>query len=193
MITLDISESYSVEETYFKNVDICDLPSILQKGILPISVCQNFNWDFGKRVNNSQDVVYLFRPNGYENSFVQYGLALVEVTTDGIENEMDTRDVNRGKYTEYVCGAIPPENIIAVYIPKVFKARVPYSNSKIHWVDVDAKIFDYETEEYVDCDNETLELFAKTANTINSDEYNYLVGQFENREAFKLYYWHYDI
>ena len=114
---LRIRESSGSGNTYFKNVDICDLPSILKKGILSMNASGNDNWDSGKRANNSRDVVYLFRPTGYENSFVQYGAALLEVEVDGVENELLDGDINKGKYKEYICDTVPPENIIALYIP----------------------------------------------------------------------------
>ena len=33
----------------YKNVDICDLKSIMEKGILSLDACGNNNWDDGKR------------------------------------------------------------------------------------------------------------------------------------------------
>ena len=98
---LTIRES-SDRNTYFKNVDICDLPSILKKGILSMNASKNYNWSSGKRANNSKDVVYLFRPTGFENSFVRYGIALLEVEVDGVENELLDGDINKGKYIEYI-------------------------------------------------------------------------------------------
>lgn len=46
----------------YKNVDICDLVSIMEKGILSLDACGNNNWDDGKRGENSTSVVYLFQP-----------------------------------------------------------------------------------------------------------------------------------
>ena len=46
----------------YKNVDICDLKSIMEKGILSLDACGNNNWDDGKRGENSTSVVYLFQP-----------------------------------------------------------------------------------------------------------------------------------
>lgn len=33
----------------FKNVDICDLGNILEKGLLSMDECGNDNWDDGRR------------------------------------------------------------------------------------------------------------------------------------------------
>ena len=63
----------------YKNVDIKDLESILQKGILSLNKSGNNNWNEDKRANNSCDVVYLFKPLTEENSFCQYGAALLEI------------------------------------------------------------------------------------------------------------------
>ena len=205
--------------TFYKNVDICDLKSILSKGILSLNRSGNDNWDSGRRVNNSRDVVYLFVPTGYENSFVQYGLALLEVEVDGVENELLDGDVNKGKYIEYVCDCVPPENIRAVYIPKIFRDQVHISNSKIKFVDMEAKIFSSElydrnldcygvrgflgcrelprdfddSSNYIDCNSQLLKIFSETANVIDSSMSNYFVGQMPDRTAIHLKYIHYDI
>ena len=63
----------------YKNVDICDLKSIMEKGILSLDACGNNNWDDGKRGENSTSVVYLFQPLTKENSFPEYGAALLEI------------------------------------------------------------------------------------------------------------------
>lgn len=216
---LTIRES-SERNTYFKNVDICDLPSILKKGILSMNASKNYNWSTGKRANNSKDVVYLFRPTGFENSFVQYGIALLEVEVDGVENELLDRDINKGKYIEYICDYVPPENIISVYIPKIFKDRIKFKHPKIKFVDMEAKIFssslynsnvkkfgkpgflgliefddDFDSElNYEKCDNDMLKLFAKTASIEDSSARNgYFRGTFPNGEVFDLDYIHYNI
>lgn len=215
---LYIKESYEVTGTFYKNVDICDLPSILSKGILSLNKSGNDNWNNGKRADNSRDVVYLFRPTGYENSFVQYGVALLEVEVDGKENEMVDNDVNKGKYIEYICDCVPPENIKAVYIPKIFKDRIKYRNPKIKWVDMEAKIFSSELYDanadkygkrdsfgftslpddfdrinnYTDA-SDVLDIFAQTAKIEDSSAYNYFRGILPNREVIDLEYIHYDI
>lgn len=40
----------------YKNVDICDLKSIITKGILSMNECQNNNWDENKRATNDTDL-----------------------------------------------------------------------------------------------------------------------------------------
>ena len=50
--------------TLYKNVDIVDLDSILEKGILSLSESGNNNWIEGKRAPNFKEVVYLFSPTG---------------------------------------------------------------------------------------------------------------------------------
>lgn len=222
MIKLYIKESTSTKSQtgiFYKNVDICDLPSILSKGILSLNKSGNDNWSTNKRVDNSRDVVYLFRPTGYENSFVQYGVALLEVEVNGVENEMTANDVNRGKYIEYICDCVPPENIKAVYIPKIFKNRISYRNSKIKWVDMEVKIYsselwninmdkygkmcslgykelpdDFDDKlNYKNCSEELLQLFANTAPIENSSEFNYFRGLLPNQEMIDLEYIHYCI
>lgn len=63
----------------YKNVDICDLESITKNGILSMDECGNNNWDEGKRAANDTSVVYLFSPIGKQNTFPNYGAALLEV------------------------------------------------------------------------------------------------------------------
>lgn len=204
---------------FYKNVDICDLPSILSKGILSLNASGNDNWGDGHRVNNSRDVVYLFRPTGYENSFVNYGAALLEVEVDGIENGMLEQDINRGKYIEYICDCVPPENILAVYIPEIFKDKVSYRHPKIKWCGMEAKVFSSElwgknaemygektkygytlpldfdeSKHYVDVDDDMLQQFADTVSNIDdSSAWMYFRGLWPNRDVFDLKYIHYDI
>ncbi len=216
---LRIRESSGSGNTYFKNVDICDLPSILKKGILSMNASGNDNWASGKRANNSRDVVYLFRPTGYENSFVQYGAALLEVEVDGVENELLDGDINKGKYKEYICDTVPPENIIAVYIPKIFKDRMSFRHPKIKFVYMEAKIFsgdlyksnlekygkrgflgliDFDPSfnqelNYEQCDDYMLDIFAQTTNFEDSSMNRYFRGILPDRKVFDLEYIHYDI
>ena len=41
----------------YKNVDICDLKSIMENGILSMDECGNDNWDEGKRAENDTSMV----------------------------------------------------------------------------------------------------------------------------------------
>lgn len=93
--------------TLYHNCDYRDLLSILKDGILPVNKTGNNRWDDGKRVNNSEDVVYLFKPVGKQNSFTQYGICLIEVDVDATENILDETDYNHGKYDEYVAESVP--------------------------------------------------------------------------------------
>lgn len=96
----------------FKNVDILDLENIMRDGILPISKTGNDNWGENKRSNNSKDVVYLFEAINQGDSFMHYGLALIEVDiNNAILNEIDDFDINKGEYIEYIASEVPVSNI----------------------------------------------------------------------------------
>ena len=217
---LRIRETYDyLSGIFYKNVDICDLPSIMSKGILSLDDSGNNNWDSGKRAKNATNAVYLFRPTGYENSFVNYGAALLEVEVSGKENEMVAQDVNKGKYIEYICDYVSPDDIKAIYIPKIFKNKVRYRHPKIKWVDMEAKIFSSDLYyanlnkygkkgflgitqfddnfdkklNYADCDEDMLQLFTDTSEIYDSTDDMYFRGILPNGEIFDLYYIHYDI
>ena len=66
----------------YKNVDICDLKSIMEKGILSLDACGNNNWDDGKRGENSTSVVYLFQPLTKENSLGPHCWKLIVPQTE---------------------------------------------------------------------------------------------------------------
>lgn len=127
----------------FKNVDIVDLPSILTQGILPASVCDNYNWESDKRSPNSHDVVYLFQPLTEQNSFIQYGFALVEVEVEGAtKNELLKNDINSGLYHEYVVDSVCVGDIVSVKIPKFIRHLVNLEKNimdYITWVDIEAQ------------------------------------------------------
>lgn len=109
----------------FKNVPLEDLESILELGILPISETGNNNWEDGKRVDNSTEVVYLFSPVNELNSFIQYGSVLLEVEIKAAtKNKIEENDVNRGKYNEYVVSEVKTNEIKNVYIPVFLKKFV---------------------------------------------------------------------
>ena len=78
----------------YKNVDICDLKSIMENGILSMDECGNDNWDEGKRAENDTSVVYLFSPIGKHNSFPNYGAALLEVQCEAKENKIGKTDTH---------------------------------------------------------------------------------------------------
>lgn len=177
--------------TLYKNVDIKDLESILSKGILSLNESGNNNWDYGKRVNNSCDVVYLFKPLSKENSFCNYGVALLEIDIPDnvvMESSLDNNDVNKGKYIEYITDKVPVEYIKAIYIPELFKNRVDLTEEitlKIIWCEMKANYYGNSGKE--NCPNEVLERFAKTAKIMDSSTFNFFRGEFENREVIDLY------
>lgn len=129
----------------FKNVDICDLVSILEKGILSLDASGNNNWERNKRAGNPTNVVYLFSPTGANNSFVKYGAALLEVDVpDAHENQLLERDYNQGNYTEFTVPKVAPKQIKAVYIPKLFQDWITLDDtikSKITWCGIEARVF----------------------------------------------------
>lgn len=106
----------------YKNVDILDLENIVREGILPISKTGNDNWSDGNRSNNSKDMVYLFEALNQGDSFMHYGLVLIEIDiNDAILNEIDDFDINKGEYIEYIASEVPVNNIKGIYISKIFE------------------------------------------------------------------------
>lgn len=184
--------------TLYHNCDYRDLLSILKDGILPVNKTGNNRWDDGKRVNNSEDVVYLFKPVGKQNSFTQYGICLIEVDVDATENILDETDYNHGKYDEYVAESVPANWIKAVYIPEVFKNRISSeldkdTLAKITWCDFYAEEIDgyvstgfcdgYST--YKRVSEERLSEFTRTAE-LKVDGFNYFRGIDSTRHMIEL-------
>ena len=175
----------------YKNVDIKDLESILTKGILSLNVSGNNNWDDGKRADNSCDVVYLFRPLTEENSFCNYGVALLEIDIpdDKIkENQLLENDRYNGKYVEYITNKVEADYIKSIYIPKLFKNRINLSEeiiSKITWCEIRTNYYGDDGKE--NCPVEVLEQFAKTAEIMDASSFNFFRGVSEKREMIDLY------
>ena len=175
----------------YKNVDIKDLESILTKGILSLNVSGNNNWDDGKRADNSCDVVYLFRPLTEENSFCNYGVALLEIDIpdDKIkENQLLENDRYNGKYVEYITDEVSVQYIKAIYIPELFKNRIDLPEnilSKITWCGMKANYYGDSVRE--NCPDEVLKQFAKTAEIMDASEFNFFRGVTEKREIIDLY------
>ena len=179
----------------YKNVDIKDLESILSKGILSLNVSGNNNWDDGKRADNSCDVVYLFRPLTEENSFCNYGVALLEIDIpdDKIkENQLLENDIYNGKYVEYITDKVEVDCIKSIYIPKLFKKKVDLPieiMSRITWCSIKANHYGDDGKE--NCPVEVLEQFAKTAEIMDASSFNFFRGVSEKREIIDLYDIHY--
>ena len=175
----------------YKNVDIKDLESILQKGILSLNKSGNNNCNEDKRANNSCDVVYLFKPLTEENSFCQYGAALLEIdiANDKVkENQLLENDVNFGKYIEYVVDKVDADCIKAIYVPKLFKDRIDLPEeilSKITWCKLKANHYGENGKE--NCPDDILEQFAKTAEIMDASEFNFFRGLTEKRTMIDLY------
>lgn len=177
----------------YKNVDLIDLQSILSRGILSIDECGNDNWNEGNRADNETNVVYLFNSIvGQSNSFPRYGAALVEVDVDAQAHEIAESDWNHGQYEEYIIDRVDPEQIKAIYIPEIFKAKadeyvtddmpiVWCGMSATHWV---GSLPDLEK---INCEAADLERFASTANVVSSTGFNYFRGEELNGEVMDLY------
>lgn len=175
----------------YKNVDIKDLESILSKGILSLNESGNNNWDENKRANNSCNIVYLFKPLTEENSFCNYGVALLKIDIpDNIvrESHLSENDEYNGRYVEYVADRVPAQDIAAIYIPELFKERIDLPAeimTKIVWCNMKAKHYgDYGKE---DCPDEVLKQFAKTAEIMSANSFNFFRGKTEKRTMIDLY------
>lgn len=170
----------------YKNVDICDLDSIMKKGILSMDECKNNNWGEGRRVRNDTSVVYLFAPTNSQNSFPKYGTALLEMDTDAKENEMLENDIHKNDYKEYITKSVAPQEIRKVIIPELFKPYVKIPGDiSVTWCGLKA---DYYGENgFENADNSVLERFAKTAALMDSSWFNFFRGKTENRTLIDLY------
>ena len=164
----------------FKNVGLPELKEILKNGILPISITGNDNWEDNHRSNNSREVVYMFSPKTDKNTFMQYGLVLLEIETENaVKTEFMENDINKDYYDEFVKNEIKPEEIRSIYIPKIFRKQIEKTTflkdleNKIIWVDL----------KYLP-DN-----FKDYENTVNvSDLYNYIRVKLNVRVEKKFFY-----
>ena len=170
----------------YKNVDIKDLESIFKNGILPISICKNNNWEEGKRANNSEDKVYLFDPKSKTNSFPHYGIALIEVKINNpIKNDLVENDIHHNDYVEYTVDKVLVNEIINVYVPKIFKKMIK-NKTNLTFVDIEALIYDNSFNK-IKASEEILRQFAKTSNFTNSKSFNFFRGVSNNNEIIDLY------
>lgn len=168
---------------FYKNVDICDLDNILEKGILSLDKSGNDNWDNGKRANNPTDCVYLFRPiDGKQNAFPKYGVALLEVEVEGAEkSSLADNDAHKDDYIEYVIDEVRPEQIKRVIIPEIFKERLHLSKpveNMVEWCGFSATYYDEDNGgfERKSADFGIIEQFAKTAPLNCSSDYCFFRG-----------------
>ena len=186
----------------FKNVDIKDLKSIYEKGILSAAAAGRCDqWKDGKRGNNSLEVVYLFKPlKGRANSYPKsYGAALLMVDIDtATRSEMATNDQHRQDYIEYITGSVKPEEIKACFIPAVFRDYVTIPEGvPVTWCDMNAKIISgtepRKDNPYImecifsDAPKDIIDQFAKTANLTDCEQSNYFVGVDQSGDVLDLY------
>lgn len=176
--------------TLYKNVDICDLESILEKGILSLDESGNDNWDSDNRANNPTDCVYLFQPiNGKPNAFPNYGTALLEVEVEDVEKfDFFENDTHKEDYVEYVTAKVEPKQIKRIIIPEIFKERLEFSKNvekMVEWCGFSAEIYGDDGLEVAS--DEVLKMFVKTADIEDSSYFNFFRGTDEKRRVIDLY------
>lgn len=175
--------------TLYKNVDICDLESILEKGILSLDESGNDNWDSDKRANNPTDCVYLFQAiDGNQNSFTNYGTALLEVQVEAEKSDFCANDAHKEDYIEYTVKKVAPDQIKRIIIPSIFKERLELSGNvekMVEWCEISAEI--YGDDGLKKASDEVLEMFAKTANIEDSSYFNFFRGTDDKRRVIDLY------
>lgn len=174
----------------YKNVDICDLDSILKKGILSLDESGNNNWDGEKRVNNPTDCVYLFEPiKGKENAFPNYGIALLEVEVDGAEkSEFGQADVHKDDYIEYTVAKVEPEQIRRIIIPEIFRQRLGLSKTvekMVEWCGFHAEA--YGDNGLEPANQYIMDWFCKTVPIKDSNSFNFFRGVDEKGRIIDLY------
>lgn len=172
----------------YKNVDVCDLESILEKGILSLEESGNNNWADGKRAPNSTDVVYLFKPKKQGNAFPKYGLVLLEVEVDATQNDFLITDPNADLYDEYIVDKVKPEEITKIIIPKIFKNKITLRKDieeRVIWCDMSAA--HYTDDGKVEANEDVLKRFAETAHVECAEEFNFFRGIDDNNHMIDLY------
>ena len=172
----------------YKNVDICDLPSILKKGILSMDGCGNDNWMDGKRADNATDVVYLFKPLGKRNSFIQYGAVLLEVDVPNATiNEMCENDSNKKLYEEYIVDFVNSQDIKTIYIPKICQNTIEIiEDERIEFVEFEADVYDSSISGYRKATNEDMN-FLVVEHLISTSKPLYFRGLNEKKEVEDFY------
>lgn len=177
----------------YKNVDICDLDSIVEKGILSLDDSGNRNWGEGKRADNPTNVVYLFHPiDGGHNSFPSYGVALLEVDIeDAKRSDFCENDAHKFDYIEFVVSKVEPSKIRRVIIPEIFRNRLNLSEGLaeyVEWCGFTAEVYG---DSYLDglkqASDEILATFAKTADIEDSSFFNFFRGTDGKNDVFDIY------
>ncbi len=162
---------------FYHNADIADLESICKNGLVSLDVSKNDKWDDERRASNRTDVVYLFQPIASQNSFVNFGAALVVVDIENAEkSELAENDRGNGIYDEYTVDAVPAEHIVKILIPKIFKelvsSRMTFLDAvaeKIEWCEMSAEILREVIPNPTDCLRAgTCVYSAATAEELNS-------------------------
>lgn len=170
----------------YKNVDLCDLQAIAENGILSMDDCKNDNWASGLRSNNSTQEVYLFSPLGNQNSFPNYGVALLEVDCAAKIHIMSEHDAYKDIYNEYITSKVLQSEIRKIIIPKIFKKYIVIPRGlSVTWCELEAD--QWEHGRLKPCGREFLLQFAKTAPLMDSTHFNFFRGVEESGEVIDLY------
>lgn len=192
--------------TLYHNADIVDLESICRDGLVSLDISKNDKWEEGHRADNRTDVVYLFNPIASQNSFVNFGAALIVVDVDDVEKfDLAENDRGRGKYDEYTVKSVPTNNIVKIMIPKIFKSliisRTNFSDEvleKIEWCEMSAEVlrdvipnpterFGIGTSVYSAATAEELDSLVKMGKIFSSNSYCYFRGLSESGEIVDFY------
>ena len=190
----------------YHNADINDLEAICKDGLVSLDVSKNDKWEDGHRADNRTDVVYLFCPTASQNSFVNFGAALIVVDVDDAEkSELAENDRGCGKYDEYTVKSVSADNIVKILIPKIFKdlifSRKTFSDNvleKIEWCDMSAEIlrdvipnrtdrFGIGTSVYSAATAEELASLVKMGKIFLASSYCYFRGLSESGEIIDFY------
>lgn len=169
-------------------VDLKDLKSIMERGVLSIDEHNCSNWSNDKRAFNSTEVIYLF--NNAKNIPIQYGLVMLEIELNEAEPSiMCSDDVNFTIYDEWVCQSVPKECIKKVIILNIFKNYVQnyIIDVPVTWCAISGK--HWKVAEFT---NEDWDSLAETMN-YNTDQMGYFRGTRKDRTVFDVYDVRYNI
>lgn len=166
----------------YANAPIEVLDEIIKDGLQPMSITGNNNWAEGKRADNSKDLVYLFSPISNRNYFPKYGLVLLEIEIEEVEEvEFSANDKNTRNYREFTAKEVPPALIKRIIIPSFLKDRVSQDYDlplEITWIDTKSLSWDEELDELSETSEEIYKKFADTAEI--EIGFNYFRGENED-------------